>query len=57
MKSTDIDFYLFDGVDRKRNKLFYFLKDRIVGGPSIIFSRYHEANKLESEMEIKFVYI
>ena len=31
--------------DRKRNNLFYLLKDSIVGGPSIIFNRYHEAGK------------
>jgi hypothetical protein len=29
----------------KRNNLFYLLKDSIVGGPSIIFNRYHEAGK------------
>ena len=51
MKGTDSDFYLFDeedkitNEDRKRNNLFYLLKDSIVGGPSIIFNRYHEANK------------
>ena len=51
IKSTDSEFYLFDeedkitNEDRKRNNLFYLLKDSIVGGPSIIFSRYHEANK------------
>jgi chromosomal replication initiation ATPase DnaA len=44
MKSTDSDFYLFDEEDkitkddRKRNNLFYLLKDSIVGGPSIIFT-------------------
>ena len=32
-------------IDMKRNNLFYLLKDSIVGGPSIIFNRYHEANK------------
>ncbi len=32
-------------IDMKRNNLFYLLKDSIVGGPSIIFTRYHEANK------------
>ena len=51
MKSTDSEFYLFNEDDkitneeRKRNNLFYLLKDSIVGGPSIIFNRYHEANK------------
>ncbi|NBO67009.1 MAG: hypothetical protein EBU88_19555, partial [Acidobacteria bacterium] len=51
MKSTDSEFYLFDEDDkitneeRKRNNLFYLLKDSIVGGPSIIFNRFHEANK------------
>jgi len=51
MKGTDSDFYLFDeedkitNEDRKRNNLFYLLKDSIVGGPSIIFNRCHEANK------------
>ena len=51
IKSTDSDFYLLDEEDkitkedRKRNNLFYLLKDSIVGGPSIIFNRYHEANK------------
>ncbi len=44
-------FYLFDDEDkitkedRKRNNLFYLLIDSSVGGPSIIFNRYHEANK------------
>ena len=51
IKSTDREFYLFDDEDkitkedRKRNNLFYLLKDSIVGGPSIIFNRYHEVNK------------
>ena len=51
MKSTDSEFYLFNEKDkitneeRKRNNLFYLLKDSIVGGPSIIFNRFHEANK------------
>jgi hypothetical protein len=51
MKGTERDFYLFDEEDevtkedRRRNNLFYFLKDSIIGGPSIIFKRYHEANK------------
>ena len=31
--------------DRQQNNLFYLLKDSIVGGPSTIFNRYHEANK------------
>ncbi len=38
------DFFPYD-EDRKRNNLFHLLKDSIVGGPSIIFNRYHEANK------------
>ncbi len=29
----------------QRNNLLYLLIDSIVGGPSIIFNRYHEANK------------
>jgi hypothetical protein len=47
MKGTERDFYLLDEEDkvtkedRKRNVLFYLLKDSIVGGPSIIFNRYH----------------
>ncbi len=51
MKETDSEFYLFDEEDkvtkedRKRNNLFYLLKDSTVGGPSIIFNRYHEANR------------
>ena len=53
MKGTESDFYLFgekdkinsNDTDMKRNNLFYLLKDTIVGGPSIIFNRYHEANK------------
>jgi hypothetical protein len=51
MKGTESDFYLFDEEDkvtkenRKRNNLFYLLKDSIVGGPSIIFNGYHESNK------------
>jgi hypothetical protein len=51
MKSTDSDFYLFDeedkitNDDRTRKNLSCLLKDSIVGGPSIIFRRYHEANK------------
>ena len=38
IKSTDSEFYLFDDEDkitkedRKRNNLFYLLKDSIVGG-------------------------
>jgi len=44
MKGTESEFYLFDEEDkvtkedRKRNNLFYLLKDSIVGGPSIIFN-------------------
>ncbi len=51
IESTESEFYLFDEEDkvtkedRKRANLFYLLKDSIVGGPSIIFNRYHEANK------------
>ncbi len=51
MKGTESYFNLFDEEDnvtkedRKRNNLFYLLKDSIVGGPAIIFNRYHEANK------------
>jgi hypothetical protein len=51
MKGRESDFYLFDEEDRvtkedrKRNNLFCLLKDSIVGGPSIIFNRYHQANK------------
>ncbi len=51
IKSTDSEFYFFDekdkitSEDKKRNNLFYLSKDSIVGGPSIIFNRYHEANK------------
>ncbi len=58
---TESDFHLFDEEDkvtkedRKRNNLFYLLKDSIVGGPPIIFNRYHEANKLKLEMELNFV--
>ncbi len=61
MKGTESDFYLFDEEDkvtkedRKRNNLFYLLTGSIVGGPSIIFNRYHGANKLKLEMVIKFV--
>ena len=40
--------------DRKRNNLFYLLKDSIVGGPSIIFNRYHEANKTKIRDGDKF---
>ena len=29
----------------KRNNLFYLIKDSIVGGPSIVLNRYHEADK------------
>ena len=51
MRGTKSEFHLFDEndkittEDRKRNNLFYLLKDSIVGGPSIIFNRYHEAGK------------
>ena len=51
MKGTESDFNLFDEEDkitkedRKRNNLFYLLKDSIVGGPSIVFNRYHESGK------------
>ncbi len=56
MKDTDSEFYLFDeedeikedkktDEDRKRNNLFYLLEDSIAGWPSVIFNRYHEANK------------
>ncbi len=47
MKGTESVFYLFDAEDTvtkedwKRNNLL-FLKDSIVGGPSIIVNRYHE---------------
>ena len=34
-----------DDEPMKRNNLFYLLKDSIVGGPSIIFNRYHESGK------------
>ena len=51
MRGTNSEFYLFNEddkittEDRKRNNLFYLLKDSIIGGPSIIFNRYHEAGK------------
>ncbi len=60
MKGTESEFYLFDEEDkvtkedRKRNNLFYLLKDSIVGGPSIIFHRYHEANKTKIRDGDKF---
>jgi hypothetical protein len=60
MKRTESDFYLFDEEDkitkedRKRNNLFYLLKDSIVGGPSIIINRYHEANKTRIRNGDKF---
>ena len=60
MKGTESDFYLFDEEDkvtkeyRQRNNLFYLLKDSIVGGPSIIFNRYHEANKTKIRDGDKF---
>jgi hypothetical protein len=42
--------YLFHEEDKirkkiKRESILLVLKDSIVGGPSIIFNRYHEANK------------
>jgi hypothetical protein len=50
IRSTKDEFHLFgeeDKIDEReqRNNLLYLLKDSIVGGPSIIFNRYHEANK------------
>ncbi len=51
MKGTESEFYLFDEEDkitkedRQWNNLLYLLKDSIVGCLSIIFNRYHEANK------------
>jgi hypothetical protein len=39
---TEEKFSLFKEEDKE---LFYLLKKNIVGGPSIIFHRYHEANK------------
>ena len=56
IRSTSATFHLFDEKDQiikideddepmKRNNLFYLLKDSIVGGPSIIFNRYHESGK------------
>ena len=51
IKASCLSVCLFDDEDkitkedRKRNNLFYLLKDSIVGGPSIIFNRYHQANK------------
>jgi hypothetical protein len=39
---TEEKFSLFD---ENNKNLFKLLKDNIVGGPSIIFHRYHEANK------------
>jgi hypothetical protein len=50
MKGSESEFYLFDEEDqvtkenRKRNNFYHLLKDSIVGGPSIIFNRYHKAN-------------
>ncbi len=44
-KGTESEFYLFDEEDKVtkevRKRTNYF----IVGGPSIIFNRYYEANK------------
>ena len=60
MKGTESKFYLFDEEDkvtkedRQRNNLFYLLKDSIVGGPSIIFNRYHESNKTKIRDGDKF---
>ncbi len=51
IRTTKEQFYLFDEKDKisdenvKRNNLFYLIKDSIVGGPSIVFNRYHEADK------------
>ncbi len=51
MAQKVIFIYLFDEEDKvtkeniKRNNLFYLLKDSLVCGPSIIFNRYHGANK------------
>jgi hypothetical protein len=39
--------------DIKRNNLFYLLKDSIVGGPSIVFNRYHEKGKTYIRNRIK----
>jgi hypothetical protein len=35
--------------DRQLNNLFYLLKNSFVVGPSIIFNRYHEANKTDQD--------
>ena len=32
-------------IDDGNKKVFYKLKHNIVGGPSLVFCRYHEANK------------
>ena len=51
MKGTDSEFYLLDEEDkitkedRKRNNLFYLLKDSIVGGPSIFKTYIRGFNK------------
>ncbi len=51
IRTTKEQFYLFDEKDKitdenvKRNNLFYLIKYSIVGGPSIVFNRYHEADK------------
>ena len=42
MSSTNENFSLFKEED---NEYFYIMKNSIVGGPSIIFHRYHEAGK------------
>ena len=39
---TEENFSLFKEVDKES---FYLLKRNIVGGPSIIFHRYHEVDK------------
>jgi hypothetical protein len=51
MKGTESEFYLLDEEDkvtkedRKKTNYFIHLKDSIVGGPSVIFNRFYEANK------------
>ena len=34
--------YIFDYLPEKDKELYYTMKDNNVGGPSIIFNRYHE---------------
>ena len=59
IRSTESEFYLFNEDDKitaediKRNNLFYLLKDSIVGGPSIVFNRYHEKGKTYIRNRIK----